>query len=379
MSITAPPPKPVTPVLPPEERFWDRYSRQREFPISWVSALVIVGGTIALMIIIGLEIFRFAGPTGPSNMDAVQVAGGGDGDEGASGEAGLPGAKDALGTEIIQDLSKQTENLPDLGPQAKEDMPAYETPSLGDPPTDLTDETQNELANIEMELRRQMNLPVKPAFDPPKKAPPTGVKSSAPGTNNPKGVGGQGGPGVGPGRGKKGLGKGVGGFPGAKTRQQILAERWRFSLSGSPADHARKLAATGLIPVAPNPQQGGGFSEITGLDRRPVRLKAFNMIAYKDSINWRNANPGSMQGLAAELKLPFVPQVVYMFLPKSQEEKFAAEEQRLLERSKRASIDLVAETWFDFQLRGGAFEPVAVGQIYQDGSAFPVGFARPKQ
>ena len=68
-----------------------------------------------------------------------------------------------------------------------------------------------------------------------------------------------------------------------------------------------------------------------------------------------------MLELAKELKLPFVPSMVIMLLPQEREEKMAAEEMRYAQKMGTPA-QLIQATWFDFRLRDGVYEPVAIRQ-----------------
>jgi hypothetical protein len=336
-----------SPKLPPDEKFWVRYSPHHEAPLSGMTSLFLHGLVVGLMLIVGsLMSLRWHGEADkPPRMQLAMIEGGpaGDGPEGLGGPAGLPG-QDEQRTELapstatpdtpspkIQSGELQLENapsvdllLPDVSP-----MPAE--------PKDL-------IGELDM-LTKQANQT-------------SAVKKSAGGGNNPKGVGGRGGAGdaPGPGRGKRGTGTGGGGPAGA-TKAQIFAWRWRFDLSGDGKLHAEKLAAVGVTLALLDVR--GQYWVIRDLDKRPVDMRRENMQQYKDAVKWYNTKQDSVFALARELQLPFVPQHVVLLLPKEREQKMAAAEAEFA-RHERRDLNAVQATWFDFRVQGGDFEPVVI-------------------
>src|SRR5205814_9572308 len=136
--------------------------------------------------------------------------------------------------------------------------------------------------------------------------------------------------------GKKGAGIGKGGIGGRKaTDQEIFAWRWRFDLSGDAKEHARKLAAMGVTVAIPDQNPAAGFFIITDLNRRPVDMKKDNLAAFKDAVKWYNTRAESVQALAAELQLPFVPKFVVLLLPKDREQKMADLEAQYAKAQRR--------------------------------------------
>jgi hypothetical protein len=290
------------------------------------------------------------------------IEGGGTGFEGLGGEPGSPGAPDAGSrTEQVVPLPDQPAEPRAQSLLPKEAPPELDIPLLDDgtPPVD------NELAIELIKIAKQADEEVRKAMDLPKAPPsakPAPRKIGSPGTGNPKGQGGQGGTGGGPGMGaKQGSGVGTGG-PGGRpnaTKQEVFAWRWRFDLSGDGKEHARKLAAMGVTLAIPDGR--GGFFVVTDLNRRPVELKKDSLVAFKEAVKWYNQKPESLQGLAREFQLKFVPQYVVLLLPKEREEKMAAEEAEYA-REQRRDLTKIQATWFDFRLRHGMYDPAVIKQ-----------------
>src|SRR5439155_5564489 len=81
-------------LLPPEERFWQRYSPHHEAPLSGVGSFVVHGLVIGVLILgyMLLNQRREAEANRPVTMDVVELAGGGSGFEGGGGEPGTKAA-----------------------------------------------------------------------------------------------------------------------------------------------------------------------------------------------------------------------------------------------------------------------------------------------
>jgi hypothetical protein len=356
------------PPIPPEETMWQQYSPHFELPLASATSVFLHGFVIGILAIGGLAVFFTANleASKPVKMDVVMVEGGGTGFEGLSGESGSPGDPNAAParTENVTPLPEQN-NQPEFQPTPR--PPMEEPRELGLPLIDdgaipdsgeLVLEMQKVLDDAQKELAKQMDLP--PPLPVPKRLPTP--KTSVAGSGNPKGTGGLGGAGGGTGLGKqKGPFFGKGGPPGGRkaTDQEIKAFRWRFDLAGDPREHARKLAATGVIVAVPDPT--GGFIIITDLNRRPVEKRRDALAAYKDAVKWYNTRPDSVQGLASELQLGFVPKYVVLLLPQDREQRIAQEEARYAQDRGR-NVKLVQATWFDFRLMNGTYEPVVTKQ-----------------
>lgn len=353
-----------TPLIPPDETMWQKYSSRFELPLASATSIFLHGLVIGILAIGGLAFFFAASAeaTKPAKMDVVMIEGDGSGFEGLGGNPGLPGSPDnnPQRTEFTPSLPDQPPP-PDFPPPPAKDDPL---PQLGLP---LIDDGKPPVNNdLVIELQKLAEAADKRAKELTPSAPPlpvpgpkTGKKVGSVGTGNPKGAGGLGGPGGGTGMGKKfGPGKGFGG-PGGRpvTKQEIYALRWSFDLSGDGAEHARKLAAMGVTVGIIDHK--GGFYLVTDLNRRPAELKRDKMPNLQEVVGWQNRKPESIQALARELKLNVIPQAILLMLPKDREEKMAAEEARFAAEQGRA-LNTIRRTWFDFRLRNGMYDPVGI-------------------
>ena len=342
------------PLLPPDESFWQRYSPHHEFPLAAMTSFFIHGLVFGVMGLGALGIlwylFQDAGESRkPPSMDVVQISGGGDGFEGLGGEAGLPGTADAK-TEAVPDAPAKVEAVPETAADLK-DAPRveFDIPEVGpiEPKTDL----DSLLSNLEKDaaIQAKKETPVKKS-----------MKVVSSGTGN-QGTGGMSGAGGGPGKGIRGSGLGVGGPGGRKaTKAEVYAWRWHFELYGGGKEHVDKYIAMGVTVALRHPN--GSLFFIQDLRRRPVELQLGNLDKYKDAVKWQNVSPVSLLNLAKELGLRFEPVQAIMLLPVDREQRMADEELRFA-RKLGIPVSEIEKTVFDFQLRGGQFEPVVLNMF----------------
>lgn len=366
MAAKTPADQPLRPPIPPEESLWQKYSPHYELPLAGATALFL-HGTIVGILAIGAIAMLFAAnaeATKPPKMDVVMVEGGGAGFEGLGGEQGSPGDANAGGPKRTEQITPLTPNeRPESRqpPRLLKDPPVeLGLPLIDDGTPALPEELALELAKIAKEADEQVKKEMKIAVAPPEPGS-DGKKVGPKGSGNPRGVGGLGGAGGGPGAGnKQGAGVGKGGFGGRKaTKQEIYAMRWHFDLSGDAKEHARKLAAIGVTLAIPEPT--GGFMVIADLNRRPVEMRRDNLMGFQEAVKWYNTKPDSVQSLARELQLPFVPRYVVLLLPRDREEKMADAEKQYATQHRR-DVKTVTMTRFDFRLRNGAYDPTVIAQ-----------------
>lgn len=353
------------PLIPPEEALWEKYSPHFELPLAGATSLFLHGLVIGILAVGGLALlFTPSLELTPPRMDVVMIEGNGSGFEGLSGEAGSPGSPNGGGKKEKVDAALDQPPDPGERPPAARifnDPPLLDLPTVeGGMPVDA--ELTIELKKIAQEAEERVKESIQSAPAPTPSG--TGKTTGPVGSGNPKGVNGQGGTGTGKGIGKKqGSTYGTGDRAGGRkaTDQEVFAWRWRFDISGDGKEHARKLAALGVTIAIPDPNSPNGFFLITDLNRRPVDRKKDNLGAFKDAVKWYNTRAESVQALAAELQIPFTPKFVVLLLPKEREQKMAQEEARYAQEQRR-KLETVSETWFDFRLRNGVYDPVVIRQ-----------------
>jgi hypothetical protein len=359
------------PLLPPDERFWKRYSPHFELPVAGATALFAHGVIIGILAVGGLAfLFRASAEMSrPSTIDMVAV----DPDAAFPGPLGaapegMPGLPGELGAD-------RTEQGPEGGVAGN-----VSQPNGGDPLPDLPELPGMSLevpatvpqTDASSEVGEQLQAINKAAAERSKVAPPAPKRpaSAGParksGTGNKWGGGGMGGTG-GKGVGKSGTGTGGGAASYRASDAEIKAYRWQFDLSGPPREHADKLDRAGVIVALPDPKAGhmdprtAPLLLITDVKRRPVTLKPAAPGQFRDFVKWYNTRPESIQGLAQELQLPFMPPCVVLLMPKDREAKMADAEMRYAQEH-RIDFARIQRTTFDFRLRNGVYEPVVLNQ-----------------
>jgi hypothetical protein len=360
-------------LIPPEERFWKRYSPHFELPLASMTSVTLHAMAIGILAIGGIA-FLFSGgieAARPPEMDIRLTPDGlGFGGDQGGAPAGEPGFPGEAGTEFTP--GPPDAGLPQAGPDngASEDLPPVPEPTMNVLPSDSGTERSQNLRDDLKDLKGIIDDANKRAQPDPKAALTAksgGTKRNASGTGSPKGVGGANGPG-GTGKGTRPA-LGSGGPPGSArkaTEAEIKAWRWEFDLKGNPKEHADKLDKAGVIVAVP---KGGNIGDrrdtplmvISDLKRRPVVLQPARPEQFADAVKWYNQQPASIQGLVQELKLPFAPPYIVLLLPKDREARMAAEEKRYADQHGN-DLNRVQKTLFDFRLQNGAYEPVVLTQ-----------------
>lgn len=339
------------PLVPPDEKFWQRYSPHHEFPLASMTSFFVHGIIYGVLVLAGvLYMMRRESDTyKPPSLDVCVLQGGG-GDEGKGAEPGLPGDSQPMNDVVSAPVSRAVDTATDTPIQFKE-APKLDIaiPEVGT--TEVKDDLENQLAKVEQEASNQAK----------KEAAPKPPKIAMPGTRNPTGQGGLGGSGGGLGKGTKGTGLGPAGGPGGRpaTKAEIYAWRWRFDLTGGGKEHVEKYLAMGVTVAVLAPD--GKYLFLGDLRRRPVERTPGNIAKFKDAVMWQNTKLESLVALSKELQLGFVPQQVIMLLPREREERMAAAELEYAQKTGRPPQQIQA-TWFDFRLRDGAYEPVVLTQ-----------------
>jgi hypothetical protein len=344
-----------TSLLPAEERFWQRYSPHHELPLACATSVFVYVVALVILAVGGLTLLFQASAESqkPASIDVMLIEGG-EGFGGPGGSGGLPGLPGDPGrTEIAQGSAG-----PDspMTPGAQE-LP--ELPTIPDNPLDVPPENAPTDPTLPSDVFKEIEKDAKKRSETPPTLFPKSGSGPKSGSSGAKGSGGQGGTG-----GKGGMPGGPGGGGRKATEQEIKAWRWRFDLTGGPKEHADKLDRAGLIVAVPadgnTDLRKGPHWFITDLKRRPVAMEKGDLAKYEDAVKWYNQKPDSLRGLAEELKID-VPKYVVLLLPKEREAKMAAEEKRFAKQN-RMDVTKVQETWFDFRLKNGAYEAVAIMQ-----------------
>jgi hypothetical protein len=344
------------PLVAPEERFWKRYSPHHECSLASATAIFAHAVTVGVLAIGGIAVLFAEGrePTRPPDMSSVSIDTHGTSDFRDGGRPKLPGEPDGTAKETESPWLDGDRGVPDPGQD--DDLPPLPRSSLELRAASAAashDDVIPQLTKIGKDAEKRSNVPdISGSSAGPKK---TGTGGGPKGN---RGEGGTGGP------GREG---GPVGSPRAQAEQEVKARRWQFDLSGLPREHAEKIDKTGVILAVPDPKAGdvdprsAPLLLITDLKRRPAEIQAARAGQFADSVKWYNVSRDSVNGLAEELKLPFMPRCFILLLPKDRETKMAQAEARYAQR-KGNEINKIKMTRFDFRLQNGTYEPVVVAQ-----------------
>ncbi len=319
--------------IPPDKKFWHRYSPHHEFP--W-SAVI----SVAIYTLLGLLIFALvrlaikdSDDAKPLPVGMVEPEGGGGHTEGVGTEN--PGDLDPkVAKEAIKQPDQEISPAPT--PTEKLDSVVTEGVPLGDllasdrviEIDDNAKEALQKLRGVEEKARAQL---VK-GLTPPGK--------------------GRGGPGKGGGEGS-GIGKEKG--PGTGTGKARLDRearilRWKMQFNTRDGnDYLAQLRELGAIIAIPEPK--GGYRVI-----RDLNPPASGEIEDLDSIKrifWIDDKPDSVQSLAMSLRIPIPPPHFVAFFPESLEQELTQKEQKFRNRAEHQ----IRETRFRIVRRGGKYTP----------------------
>lgn len=363
---TRPTPKQLT--VPPDERFWKRYSPHHEFPFSTVGAIVLHALAVVLIVAIAANWRAHQDEQRPVEMQIVEIMGGeGLGLDGlGTGTTLLGGTKRSK-----TDADGPADGGDPLSKPAPKDQPQV---ALRDPvrPPDLKFTPRKDGEPIDDGVITQLDQTVKRVEEGIQLAmapkPQAGGKKSGTATKNyPNPRPGTGGP------AGKGTGKGVGVGPGGGTSPfgQVLTTqkrrqlRWQILASMDGKIHLAKLQALNVTLVVPT----GNANVYNVYELKPGHVSpqtATRLEKHGDKVWWTNRDPSEVQPLARELGLRTIPACFVIFLPKALEQRMA----ELEVAHQNAREDQIAKTIWDVPLRDGHYarEPVIVEQHLYPGA-----------
>jgi hypothetical protein len=337
----APPGKPSNkPKIPPEERFWKRYSPHHEFLLSSTGSGVLHAVAFAVLFF-GALLAAMLGIKFDNNVevDAMVIAGGGGSPSGAEGPTTGIGKK-----EDTADLRKsETEKMkPPQAPPEGLEVVRPTDPEL------MPDQPAARLIEDDIGMGKNLNAQSEAARQR--------LADSLRG-NVSKGRGGSG---EGGGQGK-GKGPGVGDLSGQGrinvTKREQRQLRWTMIFNTRDGDdYVRQLQALKAILAIP----GSGRDEylvIDDLRKRPAEPRPKD-IQEINRIYWIDDRPDSVMSLSRALQLSPVPERIVAFFPQELEQELLKKELRY----GHLPEERIGETRFQVQRRGASYEPVVVYQ-----------------
>lgn len=327
------------PLLPPDQKFWKRYSPHHEFPLSGIGSIAIhcvVGG---LLILAAWATMRFT--DNPLPVEPIIIAGGGGNPKGTEGGMGVE--VPTPGPEASQDPKEETKPGTPKPVESGEPIPEAKAQEIDIP--ELKDvrylqkasSATQALANISEKARNELLNAVPP---PPK---------------------GQGGKGTGGGEGNgRGTGKGDGQGPGDGTKgklsvRQKRAMRWVVDFGKiNGEEYRQRLRGLKAILAIPTPQ--GGHRVIRDLTP-PVKGKIENVKSIQ-RIFWIDDRPESVASLGGALGLQFPPPYIAAFFPEDVETLLLEKEKKFQGKSEEE----IQETRFTMTWDGRTYDFEVVSQ-----------------
>jgi hypothetical protein len=319
--------------LPPEERFWKRYSPHHEFPLSSVTSVALHVLVLVLLVVTAWVAVKLGVGEGsrPLPVTAVRVAGG---DGGAKGDHTGPGNGDAAN--LAEDKGTPPEagkpaagvNLPDLNPGDASPLPL---PKFNDkdglPRRPPTGPALKELDALERAAHEQLL----------------------------RGLGGPGGGGPG-GKGDGPPGPGTG--KGKLTQRQQRLLRWSMTFNTeSGEDYLRQLRGIrpggGAILAVPAGEKR--YRVFRDLTRRPPTGEVEDL-ARLGRIYWVDDRPESVAGLARALGIPAPPAFIALFPQELEEHLAGLEKVRLQQDFPGRTEEDIGETRFVAVPAGDGYE-----------------------
>ena len=339
-------------LVPPDERFWQRYSPHGELPLSSASSLAIhllVLGLMMLLAWMAIAVFSHTSRSLP--VEAVRFGGGGGNPHGV-GDAANKGTPVEAGGPAEEKPTGPVAEEPIARPELKPDAAPKEQFKFDEAATRYIHRSDSDGAKAFQKLN-QANQRVRL----PDKEP----KESGYGKGG-KGSGGGSGEGVG-----KGTGSGRGEGSGTLTQREKRMLRWSMVFdTNSGRDYVLQLKGLGAILAVPVREQGDkpDYKIIRDLNARPAKLLDEDLSQIQ-RIYWVDDKPQSVNDVMAILgvQLPRPPSHFVAFMPEELEQKlFKLEKDWLAKINPGRTEDDIVETRFRIKHIGSKYEPEVTSQ-----------------
>lgn len=324
---------------PPDERFWKRYSRHHEFPISGVGSIVIHSLMVLVLVLIGIAVI--ASHDQPLPIDAIALTDGGGGGN-PEGEGNGPGngvppppSKEVAANDSDSKVvaAPRKDPNPDALPEPKAN-PVELPPSADQRAIEPDNKAFHDISGRSSDLQNKLMEGLRAG---------KGQGGSGSGGGKGTGVGTGEGPGTGPGNGNIGV------------RQKRLL-RWTLVFSTTTGeDYRRQLSALGAIVAIPQPDKS--YIVIRDLSHVPVH----GSVEDPNKLNrifWIDDKVSSVSELSRALGVHPRPEYIVAFFPEQLEHELLQKELAYHNRSE----DEIRETRFEVRYEGGRYFPVVVDQ-----------------
>jgi len=317
--------------LPPDEKFWQSYSKHFEFPLSTIGSIAAHVFVFAFLVLL-LKYAMNGKDKSSVPIRIVAVP------EGA--EIGDGGSEGAIGgqSEGREDVKQPTkEPASDLAPeipqlQAPETVVSAWLPEFEDNPDALNQFAQNEQVKNFSKMQDAIASKLR-----------QGVQKR---NNNPNGNGTS---------AENGAGTGTGGTGGSTTAKRIMRWTLRFNTKNG-RDYLDQLDMMGAVLMIPQPPDWKSAKIIRDL-KTPNAGKEEDLTQFAQ-MQFTDTRPDSVRDVAVSLGLDFTPQYFTAFFPREFEEDLARKEKAY--RGLRE--EEIAETVFQIVVRNRKTEVTVVEQ-----------------
>lgn len=311
---------------PPDEKFWRRYSREFEFPISLLSSLFLMSlafGLLALFLILAV------GPPREKRLPPMMMVDGGTGDFGE----GTVNAGGAAGDERKADATTPTADLAEKVDANTTALPDVKVPPTTAPSVESNDDsssaTPNSFAKLEEALQAKLR----------------------------EGGGKGGAAGKGDGSGDK---PGESGTGADATRARSLRWSMKF-ITSSGRDYLDQLSAMGavvMVGVPPDKKQLMIFRDLK--NPRPGTMATESDLArFSGQVQFYDTKRDSARDVGAALGLDFVPDSFWAIFPRGIEEEMA----RLERQHQNLRPEQIVQTRFKVEISNGKYKLSVFEQV----------------
>ncbi|HEY7156648.1 MAG TPA: hypothetical protein VH575_21950, partial [Gemmataceae bacterium] len=331
------------PLVPPDERFWQRYSPHGELPLSGAGSLALHLLIIGLMLLsawLAYAVFSHTTRSLPVEAVRLDLGGGGGNPHGLGDGPNRGNQPQEVGGDKTQDGAANPDPVDTDRPKL-DVQPATSAPIQFDPvATRLIQQTDTTSSRAMQMLAKAGKRPQ--LADPPQKS------------GRGKGGTGEGG-GSGSGKGT-GTGDGRGEGRGKLTQREKRMLRWSMLFdTRSGRDYLAQLQGLGAILAIPD-ANGKNYKIIRDLSARPAKLLDED-ISQIQRIYWIDDKPESVRDVMAILGVQLQPSHFVAFMPEELEKKLFDLEKAYLKKhhGKRGEDDII-ETRFKITRDKKGFE-----------------------
>lgn len=335
------------PLVPPDERFWERYSPHGELPLSGATSValhLLVIGLALLAAWLAYAVFSHTTRSLPVEAVRLDLGGGGGNPHGRGDGKNLGNQPQEVGGDAKEGANNPDPPDSEPPPELKVD-PAARQPIKFDSTADRYIHQSDTASSQALQKLAKANIRIQL---PDNKASGFG-----------KGGTGEGG-GSGDGKGT-GTGNGKGEGHGTLTQREKRMLRWSMLFdTSSGRDYLAQLQGLGSILAIPVDATGKNYKIIRNLSARPAR-PAVEDISKIQRIYWIDDKPESVRDVMAILGVRFLPAHFVAFMPEELEQKlFELEKAYLNEHHRGQREEDIDLTRFRVKRTAKGYEPEVV-------------------